>query len=1104
MGGSSKKVTVGYRYYLGAHLILCHGPIDFLRRIDVDGRTAWEGNYAGGRINLDAQNLFGGDSREGGVSGPLDFETGSATQTANDYLQSRLGNVPAFRGVAGIVLRQVYMGLNPYLKPWSFRAQRIHTRQDGIDQWYDAKAQIGDLLVEPLALYLSLDFSTSMDDLAGNGKSRFENMQTSVVGLLDYIDEMIQYGSAGTVDIMIVGFGSPPSSRTSILRRDVDATDIGALKSWVNGASTSYTTYFTAGVIDAPGFFSGAPTDAVRQLVFITDGEPHDLGASTRTEIAEEAAAVLAGISDLSSYGINIDLEDTTWTAYLDNTPLDGVPVVSGSDTEALTGIIVGLMSGQLNMNPAHIIRECLTDPDWGLGYAEGDIDDTAFQAAADTLYSEGMGMSLLWDQQISIEDFVLDVIRHIDAALYLDRATGLFVLRLIRDDYVAASLAVLDVSNVERIDGLTRPEPEELVNQVTVRFWDPATGNNASISVQDTADIQMRGIVVDRTVDYPGFTSINIAARVAARDLRALSIPLVSCTLYASQAAADLDIGDAFKLDWPDYELDNLVMRVTGMALGDGRSTRMQIQCVQDVFALPAEAALETPDSGWTDPTNPPTASPFRVVTEAPYYQLVQLMGQQEADSRLDYNPLAGWLTVAAQRPSDDALNADVWVDAGGGYEAAAVADFAPSAVLSAAVGYADTAWTIEDGDGLDGVTVGTHAIIGTELVRIDAVSDSALTVGRGVLDTVPTAHSAADNILFWDEYMVSDETEYADAESVGVKLLTITGQGALGINDAPADTLVMDQRAHRPYPPGNLKINASRYPDFIAPDDVALTWSHRDRTQQTATPIDQTTGNIGPETNVEYTLKIYGEDGSLIRTETALTGTAYDYTAAQEGIDTPALPALEIEHSITNPDAETGDTTGWTAETSYGLTVKTTGVHSGSYSFVGGNNSGTSAYTTMSSVIDLDADGVDLTAVDAGEADAELDYWQDSFSGDTDSGRGGVLFLNASDVEISRSWNSWSSANGWVNRVDKHAIPPLTRKMRVLLGCDRDTGTQCSAYFDDVVICTIINSGRLNNNLRFELYSDTGTLESWQRHDFIARRVGYGYSYGYSYGGL
>lgn len=41
MGSNSKKQTVGYRYSLGAHLALCHGPVDAIREIRVDDRTAW-------------------------------------------------------------------------------------------------------------------------------------------------------------------------------------------------------------------------------------------------------------------------------------------------------------------------------------------------------------------------------------------------------------------------------------------------------------------------------------------------------------------------------------------------------------------------------------------------------------------------------------------------------------------------------------------------------------------------------------------------------------------------------------------------------------------------------------------------------------------------------------------------------------------------------------------------------------------------------------------------------------------------------------------------------------------------------------------------------
>jgi hypothetical protein len=66
-GGSEQ--TIGYKYLVGLQAELCHGPIDCLTRFDVDDRVAWSGLYGGGTNRLRAPTLFGGDDREGGVSG---------------------------------------------------------------------------------------------------------------------------------------------------------------------------------------------------------------------------------------------------------------------------------------------------------------------------------------------------------------------------------------------------------------------------------------------------------------------------------------------------------------------------------------------------------------------------------------------------------------------------------------------------------------------------------------------------------------------------------------------------------------------------------------------------------------------------------------------------------------------------------------------------------------------------------------------------------------------------------------------------------------------------------------------------------------------------
>lgn len=884
MGGSSKKTTVGYKYYLGMHMVLCHGPVDYLRKIEVDDRRLWSGVTPAGQLSISKENLFGGEKREGGISGTLDYEDGSPTQTANSYLQARLGSsIPAYRGVVGVVLRQMYLGMNPYLKRWAFKLQRVHVRQDGIDQWYDSKAAIGQL--SAVALYFALDFSGSMHD---NGGTRLALEKAAMIEVLDYIDALISSGFDERIDIMLVAWGSYPDTRTSILRRSVDSSDITALKSWVNSTNNQYETYFPSAVVDAPSFFSGAGS-LKRVMLFITDGEPGSFSEPDRQQIVDDALAITDGISNLSIYGINISLTDTSYTGQMDNTPDDGVPIVSETDSGELVNAVLGAITGHIDMNPAHIIRECLTDPDWGMGYAEADIDDTSFTAAADTLHGEVMGMSLLWDRQTSIESFIGEVVKHIDAALYVDRSSGKFVLKLIRDDYNAASLTVLDESNIDKLENLQRPSFGELTNSVTVNYWDASTEENASVTVQDGALVQMQNAVINTTVQYPGFTNATLASRVAMRDLLTLSSPLWTCTVYTGQVAKDFTVGSVFKLSWDEYGISEVIMRVTGIAYGDGKSNQIRIQATQDVFAIRASAQVSAPDpdDGWTPIDSSAAESPARIVDEMPYYELVTELGQTEIDANLTDNPDLGYLIAAAGRPEGEgALNALVLVDAGAGYEDSDTLDFCPYAYLDGAITTkTQTVVPIRDGSDLDLVEVGQHAQINDELVRVDAVSASSVTLGRAILDSLPETHADGDLIVFWDNFPASDEVEYVSSESVNVKILTVTGSATLEEVDATAGSVTFGSRAVRPYPPANLQINSEYFPENIN-GNLSLSWAHRDRTQQTSgTFADWADGNIGPETDVTYTLRLYNEDDTLVRTVTGLTGTTYEWT--DEGTD-------------------------------------------------------------------------------------------------------------------------------------------------------------------------------------------------------------------------
>lgn len=595
MGGSSKKVTVGYKYYLGMHMILCHGPADKLLNITVDGRKAWGGSSTGGAINISAEDLFGGEKREGGVSGRIDLEMGLPTQGRNPYLQAQLGaDIPAYRGVVGVVLRQCYLGLNPYLKKWAFRLTRVYKRAGGKDQWYPEKAAI------PLA-----SFSFAYDDIW-----KYKVVPASEGGAFGVPAEYISpnyddsgwptgkggFGSGGPGAGLGVGtYVSPEYGKSIWLRKEIR----------INEPSLAGDIYVTIWHDDGRKlWWNGEEVEVVQQSNYF-----HSTAVIPSSKVRARNVLVLQVI--------------------------DSIP--GGSPTNIYAGVALqGGISDQVDMNPAHIIRECLTDPDWGMGYQEADIDDASFTAAANALHAEMFGLSILWDRQSTIEDFVKEIIRHINAVLYVDRTSGKFHLKLIRGDYNESSLLTLGPGQIDKVENFSRPAFGELTNSVTVNYHNSITNKEASVSAQDPALVQMQGAVVGTTIQYPGCTNASLASRLALRDLQTLSSPLLSCTIYADRTAATLDIGSVFRLDWPDLLPSPVVMRVIGLALGDGATNTVKVTCVEDAFSLPQVGSVAPPEIAWEDPSTPPAPADVRVVTEAPYYELVQRMGQTSTDELL------------------------------------------------------------------------------------------------------------------------------------------------------------------------------------------------------------------------------------------------------------------------------------------------------------------------------------------------------------------------------------------------------------------------------------------------------------------------------------
>jgi len=548
--------------------------------------------------------------------------------------------------------------------------------------------------------------------------------------------------------------------------------------------------------------------------------------------------------------------------------------------------------AGDINgdANPAHMIYECLNNATWGLGYADSEIDSPSFQTAAGALASEQFGLSLLWDREQALEEFIAEILRHIDGTLYVHPRSGKFVLKLARADYSVAGLLGLDAANILELESFSRPAESELVNQVTVRYHDRSTDKDAAITVHDLAALELAGGVVSSvTADYPGIGNGGLASRVALGDLKQLSVPLAKATLIANRQAAALNIGDVFKFTWPELGIAQLVMRVVRLSYGTLTDGRVRIECVEDIFGLPAASYVTPTPTSWVSPLTAPAQAPYRRIGEAPWWTVVKRLVGESQTARDELDPQGGLLVACASRPSGDALNVKLLTRQGNAaFVEVETMGFTPNATLTFAIDEQATALMLGNGQDLEAVKLDTLAYLDAEIVAVKALNPSAgtATVERGVLDTVPAAHPAGARLWFAEALEALVGEEYLAGETLQVKMLPATGLGRLVESAAPTDSTLFAGRMIRPYPPGNVQVNGAMWPTTML-GPLSLTWAHRDRMQQTAYLVTQAEGNIGPEIGTTYTLRLYNENSALQKTVAGLTGTAWTYSLTDEAAD-------------------------------------------------------------------------------------------------------------------------------------------------------------------------------------------------------------------------
>ena len=824
MGGSSSQ-TIGQRYFAKLAVFIGN-PIENLIGINFDNR-GWiykpDGDESSFRI--EKQNLYG--DKEGGVAGFVDIHTGTADQLPNAFYKADFPKVSGYPyqsylvfrglgqrvsggiigGIAGIIMgRQhysasFYLGNSGYMKEMLLWPQRIYVRNDGRPQWYDEKAEINAGWVKGSAAYdfNGLTWEFGEETSTTNAYPNIEKV--AIVEIYDEPDKIhtVNIEFKAFVEMRPVIGGEVAGGENGEIVKggeyDVGASAEGISHKWFNR--------YTLEISDPP------------QIYYLNNG-----------------TAVNKGRSSFSgNFSVQVR-NGATITAKAET----GDPGYTGTINgywQYIKFKAKGENGKYADINPIHKIREILTD-DTAMNKPESDVNDMNFRKAADVLYAEKMGIS--WSvTEKSCLDAINELCGHIEAGVRINRQTGLYEMVLFRDDWFDENeIHILPQNKIKSLQ-LDVQNADESINQLNVSYYNRDAIKNSSFSIAENASIKnLQGRVNAETADFPYFMNQRNAAVVAQWKLKQMSTPVWQGTFTTGfYEARKWNRYDLLKLAWPRKWSGTILVRIMKINLGTGTDVSIDfVEVVPYSSDLSSNIVIDTPVD--TSP-KPPQLALFKAF-ELSYFEAVQMNGQKAVDDALAYNPDAGYAAVIAKRPQNNSLNALMYSDAGNGFERAGAIAYSETAELDQAISQTNTAFIVKNVGNLGAIRLGTQITIASEIMVYQSydAETSLLTVKRGALDTIPQIHSAGSVLYFADDFITVDPTEYVTSEVIDVKALTTTPSGILDIEDVDAQQVEIQARAIRPYPPANVKINSEYWPAYFE-DDFTLTWSNRNRLQQT-----------------------------------------------------------------------------------------------------------------------------------------------------------------------------------------------------------------------------------------------------------------------------
>lgn len=940
MGGKEGggPITIGYHYFMSMHLVICQGPVDKIRMITTSddliissSDIVKPADSALVSKDIEKSMLYGGPKKEGGIQGRILILFGDKEQLPSEILKDLMAGsiihkvseggtsrytgynqfnqiaigvagsadvsttfvknyVPAFRGVTSVVWdNMLYQSNSSRPRGWKFKVERTpYPSLPYAKITQNVKAVIDPMSTLNGVVLKKLSYSTS------NGFSR-KSYGGGDVNDTDWVWDCTLFGQ-----VITPAFNEGRDAWLTKATKKMYAF-------YMNGFAFIY--FPGVGVTGVGGVGNGVVT---------TDTRPgYYRGGVTSTNAAGDN---VVGWGRLDT-GLS-DEDDTVLTAALLDAPSKHLLASEDSTTLYNSLSTSAGVNGDniIAANPAYILLECLTNAVWGLGFQLGTdaevsagtalsgsggefIDLNSFTSAAKVLgqadsttnpKGEGFGLSAIWQNESSVEDFMTSILTAINGVVFLHPNSGKFTLKLLRAD--DQSELTVNEDNIIEVRNFARSGVSELVNQLSLVWTDPILGGPKSLTVHNSAARALQGHTVAITKTYSAITDDNLAMQVAVRDLGLFSQAIAGVDLVLNRTAANLTIGSVINWSWADYGITNMSLRVSSLSFGLVGDGRITAKCVENVYAINktqygGASAIDFPVPAEIKPEYPTRVRVFNLS----YLDLFRLRNRPDLNvipALMETDTTSGVIAVFAKAPNrfSNQFLLKTSNRSDSGFVESGSLHFTPFALNMGSISKSQTTFALDEASNLHLLTASsedsTHYYYSTpslcmylvccdgdktELMELISLTKDykIAVVTRGVGNTVPKPFPAQSELWFYSQNLdlFTLQREYPEYGNVFVK--TLTEVNRMTYPDTPEETTAKGIPSPTvysttvkswalPYPVANLTTQVSG-------GDVMINWAHRDAALLQDKLVGQT-GTMERTNGIFYAIEIRNEAGLLL----------------------------------------------------------------------------------------------------------------------------------------------------------------------------------------------------------------------------------------------